>query len=200
MRLTKIYTRTGDKGYTDLIGGWRVPKSHWRLECYGTMDELNTFVGKLKFLCIENKKEEFQKLATELGKIQNDLFNAGTVLATLITDESMVWASTLCITESSIKELEDSIDAMNKPLETLKSFTLPGTDAINAEAHICRTVCRRTERILCEAKDNGVAVSDSVMAYINRLSDYFFVVSRFASFLSEAKEAQWLQGKASADL
>jgi len=164
------------------------------------MDELNTFVGKLKFLCIENKKEEFQKLATELGKIQNDLFNAGTVLATLITDESMVWASTLCITESSIKELEDSIDAMNKPLETLKSFTLPGTDAINAEAHICRTVCRRTERILCEAKDNGVAVSDSVMAYINRLSDYFFVVSRFASFLSEAKEAQWLQGKASADL
>jgi len=193
MRLSKIYTRTGDKGYTDLIGGWRVPKSHWRLECYGTLDELNTFVGRLKVLCFENKKDEFQKIAADLIKIQNHLFDAGTTLATLTTDEGMAWVNMPCVTEAHVKELEDLIDEMNKPLENLKSFTLPGSEAINAEAHICRTVCRRAERIMCEAKDNCVAVSDSVMAYINRLSDYFFVLSRFASFKNEAKEDKWLQ-------
>ncbi|MCL2260085.1 MAG: cob(I)yrinic acid a,c-diamide adenosyltransferase [Fibromonadales bacterium] len=196
MRLSKIYTRTGDKGYTDLIGGWRVPKTHWRLECYGTLDELNAFVGKLKVLCSASQKDEFKKIVTELIEIQNNLFDAGTMLATLVQDESMVWTNMPSITQAHVKNLEDSIDAMNKPLESLKSFTLPGSEAINAEAHICRTVCRRVERILCEATDNCVAISDSVMAYINRLSDYFFVLSRYASFVNGAKEDEWLQGKA----
>lgn len=194
MRLSKIYTRTGDKGYTDLIGGWRVPKTHWRLECYGTIDELNAFVGKLKVLCSASPKSEFKKIAAELVVIQNNLFDAGTMLATLVKDESMVWTNMPSITQEQVKGLEDSIDAMNQPLESLKSFTLPGSEAINAEAHICRTVCRRVERILCEATDNCVAISDSVMAYINRLSDYFFVLSRYASFLNGIKEDEWLQG------
>jgi len=200
MRLSKIYTRTGDKGYTDLIGGWRVPKTHWRLECYGSLDELNSFVGKLKVLCFENKKDEFQKIAAELVEVQNHLFDAGTMLATLVQDESMVWTTMPSITQEHVKGLEDSIDNMNKSLESLRSFTLPGSEAINAEAHICRTVCRRAERILCEATDHCVAISDSVMAYINRLSDYFFVLSRYASYLNEAKEDEWLQGKSAEHL
>jgi len=197
MRLSKIYTRTGDKGYTDLIGGERVSKSHLRLECYGTLDELNAFTGKLKVLCLESGKKEFQKTAAELEKIQNRLFDAGTTLA---APQGIEWANMPNITETHIKELETLIDTMNGPLEPLKTFTLPGSEAINAEAHICRAICRRAERILCTAKENDITVSDCIMAYINRLSDYFFVLSRYASFLNEAKEGEWLQGKAAADL
>ncbi|MCL2101117.1 MAG: cob(I)yrinic acid a,c-diamide adenosyltransferase, partial [Fibromonadales bacterium] len=175
MKLSKIYTRTGDKGSTALIGGQRVSKSHFRLECYGTLDELNAFTGKLKALCAENKE-----ITTELENIQSLLFNAGTALA---TPPGAEWANMPCITEEHIKELETLIDKMNGSLEPLKAFAIPGSDLINAEAHICRTVCRRAERILCNAKENGIAVSDSVLAYINRLSDYFFVLSRCALHL-----------------
>ena len=175
MRLSKIYTRTGDKGCTALIGGERVSKSHLRLECYGTLDELNAFTGKLKVLCADNKKEEFQKIAAELENIQSLLFNAGTALA---TPPGAEWANMPCITGEHVKELETLIDKMNGPLEPLKAFAIPGSNSINAEAHICRTVCRRAERILCKAKENGIAVNDFALAYINRLSDYFFVLSR----------------------
>jgi len=197
MLLSKIYTRTGDKGYTALIGGERVSKSHLQLECYGTLDELNAFTGRLKVLCSENKKEEFQEIAVELCKIQSRLFNAGTTLA---MPQGIKRENMPNITEAHIKELETQIDKMNEPLEPLKTFTLPGSEAINAEAHICRAVCRRAERILCGAKENGIAISDFVMAYVNRLSDYFFVLSRFASLKNEAKESEWLQGEAAADL
>jgi cob(I)alamin adenosyltransferase len=197
MRLSKIYTRTGDKGYTDLIGGDRVSKSHLRLECYGTLDELNAFTGKLKVLCLESDKNEFQKTAAELEKIQNRLFDAGTTLA---VPQGTEWVNMPNITDVHIKELETSIDKMNELLEPLKTFTLPGSETINAEAHICRAVCRRAERILCTAKENNIAVNDCIMAYVNRLSDYFFVLSRYASLLNEAKEGRWLQGEASADL
>jgi cob(I)alamin adenosyltransferase len=195
MRLSKIYTRTGDKGYTELIGGERISKSHLRLECYGTLDELNAFIGKLKVLCLE--KEEFQKIALELGKIQVCLFNAGTTLA---MPSGIEWANKPNITETHIKELETLIDNMNEPLKILKAFTVPGSDAINAEAHICRTVCRRVERILCHAKETGIAINSFVLAYINRLSDYFFVLSRSASFLNGTEEEELLQSKSSTDL
>ena len=197
MRLSKIYTRTGDKGYTDLIGGQRVLKSHLRLECYGTLDELNAFTGKLKVLCLESGKKEFQKITVELGKIQNHLFDVGTTLA---VPQGIEWANMPNITEVHIKELETLIDKMNESLKPLKAFTLPGSEAINAEAHICRAICRRAERILCTAKENNIAINDCIMAYINRLSDYFFVLSRYASFLNEAKESEWLQGETATDL
>jgi len=197
MRLSKIYTRTGDKGYTDLIGGQRVLKSHLRLECYGTLDELNAFTGKLKVLCLESGKKEFQKITVELGKIQNRLFDVGTTLA---VPQGIEWANMPNITEVHIKELETLIDKMNESLKPLKAFTLPGSEAINAEAHICRAICRRAERILCTAKENNIAINDCIMAYINRLSDYFFVLSRYASFLNEAKESEWLQGETATDL
>jgi len=167
MRLSKIYTRTGDKGSTSLIGGERVPKSHLRIECYGTLDELNAFIGRLKILC----KAEI------LGNIQKTLFDIGAIIATPSGKE---WSNMPTINEIHIKELEDEIDKMNSGLEPLKNFTIPGKNEINAEAHICRTVCRRAERILCHAKENGIDISDSVMIYINRLSDYFFVLSRYA--------------------
>jgi cob(I)alamin adenosyltransferase len=170
MRLSKIYTRTGDKGSTALIGGKRVSKSNMRLECYGTLDELNAFVGRLKILCIEK--------AEELGCIQNHLFEIGSILA---TPTGMEWTNMPSINETHVKMLEKAIDLMNAKLEPLKSFTTPGENMVNAEAHICRTVCRRAERILCHAKENNVAINDFIMAYINRLSDYFFVLSRYAA-------------------
>jgi len=176
MLLSKIYTRTGDKGSTSLIGGERIPKSHLRLECYGTLDELNAFTGKLKILYSE--KKEFQKIAAELGEIQSRLFDAGTVLA---TPQGKEWENMPSIEQTHIEELEKAIDGMNSILQPLKAFTVPGENEINAEAHICRTVCRRAERILCNAKENGIAINDNVMAYINRLSDYFFVLSRYSA-------------------
>jgi len=174
MRINKVYTRTGDKGSTALIGGERVSKSHLRLECYGTIDELNAFTGKLKLLC----KESY------LDCVQRTLFDIGAILATPNEKE---WSNMPSINEAHIKEMENEIDRMNSVLEPLKNFTVPGENEINAEAHICRTVCRRAERILCNAKENGISISDSLMAYINRLSDYFFVLSRYyASLNSQA--------------
>ena len=173
MRLTKIYTRTGDKGSTSLIGGERVPKSHLRLECYGTIDELNAFIGKLKFLCKTDRAT-----SENLNNIQKMLLNIGAVLA---TPEGKEWKGMPSINEEHIKELEMEIDKMNSSLKPLKSFTIPGENEINAQAHICRTVCRRAERILAKAKEKKIAIDDYVMAYINRLSDYFFVLSRYST-------------------
>ncbi|MDR2579610.1 MAG: cob(I)yrinic acid a,c-diamide adenosyltransferase [Fibromonadaceae bacterium] len=167
MRISKVYTRTGDKGSTALIGGERVPKSHLRLECYGTIDELNAFTGKLKLLCKVSFLENIQKTLSDIGAI-------------LATPSGKEWNNMPSINETHIKELENEIDKMNSELEPLKSFTVPGENEINAEAHVCRTVCRRAERVLCSAQANGVAISDFTMAYINRLSDYFFVLSRYA--------------------
>jgi len=176
MLLSKIYTRTGDKGSTSLIGGERIPKSHLRLECYGTLDELSAFIGKLKILC--SKIEDFQKIVAKLGEIQSCLLHAGSVLA---TPQDKEWEDMPSIEQTHIDELEKAIDEMNSALQPLKFFTIPGENEINAEAHICRTVCRRAERILCRAKESGIAINDVVMAYINRLSDYFFVLSRYSA-------------------
>jgi cob(I)alamin adenosyltransferase len=176
MLLSKIYTRTGDKGSTSLMGGERISKSHLRLECYGTLDELSAFIGKLKILC--GKREEFQKIASELGEIQSRLLDVSSVLA---TPQGKEWENMPFIKQAHIEELEKAIDGMNSVLLPLKEFTIPGENEINAEAHICRTVCRRAERILCNAKENDVAINDTIMAYINRLSDYFFVLSRYSA-------------------
>jgi cob(I)alamin adenosyltransferase len=140
------------------------------LECYGTIDELNAFTGKLKFLCANSEKQSLQKITEYLHNVQKTLFDIGAVLA---NPNALEWAN-------KTKELEEEIDRMNAELEPLKNFTIPGENAINAEAHICRTVCRRAERILHAAKENGIAVCDSIASYINRLSDYFFVLSRYA--------------------
>jgi cob(I)alamin adenosyltransferase len=170
MLLSKIYTRAGDKGSTSLIGGERVSKSNARLECYGSLDELNAFVGRLKILLAEK--------AEELGDIQSRLFEIGSMLA---TPPGMEWANMPSINSTHVKTLENAIDSMNAKLKPLGNFTTPGENIINAEAHICRTVCRRVERILCHAKENGIAINDFIMAYINRLSDYFFVLSRYVA-------------------
>jgi cob(I)alamin adenosyltransferase len=180
MRISKVYTRTGDNGSTALIGGERVSKANLRLECYGTLDELNAFIGKLKVLCTESQKEELKKIEIELCDIQTRLLDAGALLATPPGKE---WPNMPSINQTHIQALEHAIDFMNANLEPLKNFTIPGTDSINAQAHVCRTVCRRAERIMCSAKENSIAIDDFSMAYINRLSDYFFVLSRYASHL-----------------
>jgi len=183
MQLSKIYTRSGDKGTTALIGGERVSKTHVRLECYGTLDELNAFIGRLKILCVENKKEDFQTIAEALNNIQIRLMDIGTILA---TPPGIAWDNMPSLDQSHVKSLEDLIDLANAKLEPLKNFTIPGESAINAEAHICRTVCRRAERIFYHARKNKIAINDIIMAYINRLSDYFYVLSRYAALYSES--------------
>ncbi|MDR0517333.1 MAG: cob(I)yrinic acid a,c-diamide adenosyltransferase [Fibromonadaceae bacterium] len=178
MLLSKIYTRAGDKGSTALIGGKRVSKSHLRVECYGTLDELNSFIGRLKFLCFNNKKKEIQKIAVTLGEIQNRLSDTGSILA---TPQGKKWENMPSINQAHIEELEKAIDKMNSALQPLNAFAIPGESEIDSEAHVCRTVCRRAERTLCGAKESGIAIDDFVMAYINRLSDYFFVLSRYSA-------------------
>jgi cob(I)alamin adenosyltransferase len=160
MIISKVYTRTGDDGTTALIGGERVSKASLRVECYGTIDELNAFIGRLKVVAKTPFLTGVQKLLFELG-------------AELANPNAKEWNG-----EEHIKELEAEIDRINADLEFLREFTVPGEDEANAEAHICRTVCRRAERVLCAAKENGVAISDSIITYVNRLSDYFFVLSR----------------------
>jgi cob(I)alamin adenosyltransferase len=160
------------------VGGERVSKSHIRLECYGTLDELSAFMGRLKILCAESKREELGKAAEFLEKVQKRLLDIGTILA---TPPGISWADMPSINETHVKTLENAIDFMNAKLEPLKNFTVSGSNAINAEAHVCRTVCRRMERVLFNAKEKNIAISDFIMAYINRLSDYFFVLSRYAA-------------------
>lgn len=178
MRFAKIYTRSGDKGTTSLIGGDIIKKSDLRLECYGTIDELNAFIGMLKVLCSEEKI--FQKQEDELNEVQSLLSDIGAILA---TPEGKEWLNMPSINQTHIDNLEESIDFMKTDLQPIEKFVVPGDSIIDAQTHICRTVCRRAERILSKAKDNNITISGIIMAYINRLSDYFFILGRYALHL-----------------
>ena len=169
MKKSFIYTRTGNKGTTSLIGGTRVPKYDIRLEAYGTVDELNANMG---VLISSMKVEEDIKF---LRGIQNKLFDIGSHLAT--DQEKTTLHKTSIILPEEIQELEERIDVMDGNLPSLKSFVLPGGAESSALAHVCRTVCRRAERRILELSEK-VAVSEDLIRYVNRLSDFFFVLSR----------------------
>jgi cob(I)alamin adenosyltransferase len=189
MKLSKIYTKSGDKGMTSLIGGERVSKSNLHLEAYGTSDELNAQIGVIRTLCLELKSSDFKTDSLEdFRKIQNDLFDLGSFLA-MGNDSSIPIQSTDI--EKRVSWMEQRIDVMNESLGELRSFTLPGGCMINAHAHIARTVCRRLERACYRLKDAEGEVDTHVLAYINRLSDYLFVYSRFASLQLNADEFLW---------
>ncbi len=177
----KIYTKTGDKGQTSLFGGARIPKNHIRIESYGTVDELNSHLG----LLISHLDNENTKAL--LLTIQHQLFNIGSCLA--IDPESDIKLPS--VSESDIKVLEDHMDLYNEELPKLTNFILPGGSVANAQCHVCRTVCRRAERNTI-ALNTSDAIDPIIIKYLNRLSDYFFVLSRYISFLNKSPEILWV--------
>ncbi len=176
----KIYTKTGDTGETSLFGGKRVSKDDLRIEAYGTIDELNSQLG---LLITHIKDNNIQAL---LLKIQHRLFDIGSVLA--VDPASGIELPGIEL--SDIEALENAIDNYNQELNPLKSFILPGGSAANAMAHICRTVCRRAERrVISLSKEAELDIP--IIKYLNRLSDYFFVLSRLISHVEGAEEIKW---------
>lgn len=178
----KIYTKTGDKGETSLIGGTRVPKFHERIEAYGTLDELNSFIGNLRDHLTDLHQREI------LLQIQENLFTAESLLA---TDPDKTLNRTLpLLKEEDVFILEHEIDAMNQHLPPLSSFVLPGGHPLVSLCHICRTVCRRSERIIIKLASEMV-VDVILIKYINRLSDYLFVLARELAFLNNIPDLPW---------
>ena len=183
LALNRIYTKTGDKGETHLVGGQRVPKDSLRIECYGTVDELNAFVG---MACV-SAAETVPQLAAILRRVQHELFNLGSILATKAED---VHPKQARVTSVEIETLEKEIDRANEDLTPLRSFVLPGGSRLNTELHACRTICRRAER-LAVGLAREEQVPPEVVQYLNRLSDAFFVWSRWANHVLGAPEVLW---------
>jgi len=178
LAINRVYTRAGDGGMTSLAGGQRLPKNDPRIEAYGTVDELNSFVGLAR-----ESARELPELAEILRRVQHELFNLGSLLATLPEDLHPKQAR---ITPADSEQLEREIDRMNEELPPLRSFVLPGGSRLNAELHVCRTICRRAERVCVGARCDAEGIR-----YLNRLSDAFFVWSRWASHRLGAPETLW---------
>jgi cob(I)alamin adenosyltransferase len=198
LALNRIYTKTGDKGETSLAGGQRLPKDALRIEAYGGVDELNAFVG-VACLTAEGLVASYQniiQMALILKRVQHELFNLGSILATKPED---VHPKQPRITEAEIDLLESEIDQMNADLPALRSFVLPGGSRLNVELHLCRTVCRRTERI-CVALARQEEIPPEAIRYLNRLSDAFFVWSRWVSHQLSAPEILWEPNQAASAL
>lgn len=180
---SKIYTKTGDKGKTSLIGGTKVPKSHIRIETYGTVDELNSFTGALGD---EISDPQIRKIIKE---IQDRLFTLGSSLA--CDPEKEPGLKLPCLKEEDVLLLEKEMDKMEETLPPLKSFLLPGGHPAVSKAHIARCVCRRAERYCVNMMEQELFIDPLVIKYLNRLSDYFFVLSRYLGHLLQVKEIEW---------
>lgn len=181
--LNRIYTKTGDQGQTHLAGGQRVSKDSARIACYGTVDELNAFLG----MAAVSAAESLPALLPILLRVQHELFNLGSILATLPED---VHPKQARITEAEIRRLEAEIDRANADLAPLRSFVLPGGTRLNTELHACRTICRRAER-LTVALAREESVPPEAIQYLNRLSDAFFVWSRWVNHMLGVAEVLW---------
>jgi cob(I)alamin adenosyltransferase len=177
MEKSRVYTRTGDEGYTSLVGGKRVLKTHARLEAYGTVDELNSFIA-----CLSCEMDDADDLAFLLH-IQDKLFDLGGYLATENPAVSH-------ITTEDVEKLEQAMDLLDHALPSLKSFILPGGTKSNALAHVCRTVARRAERSIYHILEEET-VDSTALKYINRLSDYFFLLARKQNFIAGIEENSW---------
>ncbi len=184
MKKSLIYTKTGDKGTTGLVGGARVPKTHVRLEAYGTIDELNSHVGWLNCAIQEEVHQEFLRF------IQHKLFTVGSYLATETERKDPKKASIL--TDNDISRVEKQIDRLDSELPRLSRFVLPGGNEPASRAHICRTITRRAERNVYRVAEL-YPVSNEVLIFLNRLSDYFFLLARYESN-KYSEELYWEQG------
>ena len=178
----KIYTKTGDKGQTSLLSGERVSKAHDRIEAYGTVDELNSYIGLLAAYTINAPYQKF------LTGLQHKLFNIGSLLA--LEEGPDVRISLPEISEQDIKAIENEIDVLTSQLSPLRNFILPGGHREVAFCHIARTVCRRAERNVVALLDAHV-VDDRIIQYLNRLSDYLFVFARIMTKNLGAEEILW---------
>ena len=177
----KIYTKTGDKGTTALFGGKRVSKADLRIETYGTIDELNSWIGMVRDLEVNQKRKD------ALVEIQDRLFTVGSILATEPGNTKVKIPS---LSEADILFLEKEIDAMDAALPPMRFFVLPGGHIAISHCHVARTVCRRSERLII-ALHSQESVPDEVIKYINRLSDYLFVLSRMVAHELGAEETPW---------
>jgi cob(I)alamin adenosyltransferase len=182
LAINRVYTKRGDAGETNLAGGQRLPKNDPRIEAYGTLDELNSFVG-LARQSVRELGERVAELDAILLRVQHELFNAGSILATMPED---VHPRQARVTAAESEQLEHEIDRMNEGLPALRSFVLPGGSRLNAELHVCRTICRRAERICV-----SLPAEPDTLRYLNRLSDAFFVWSRWASHRLGLTETLW---------
>lgn len=194
--ISKVYTKAGDGGKTMLASGETVPKDHQRIRSYGDVDELNATIGMVRIEVAREPKREgaevfLQELDAQLGRIQQELFNLGAELAFPEPTEPTEMPR-LCVHAKHVEALEHDIDGWNAPLAPLKSFILPGGGPIAAACHVSRTVCRRAEREVVSLANAGEQVSDVAIKYVNRLSDYFFVVSRAVSDRLGYAETLWV--------
>ena len=179
----KIYTKTGDKGTTSLIGGTKVSKAHLRIEAYGTVDELNSYTGLCKDLIQDNNSK------TVLQEIQDRLFTIGSALACDPQKETKIKIPDL--KEEDINLLENEIDRMNEILPPMKSFILPGGHPSISHLHIARCICRRAERCCVRLESEQNEVAPIIIKYLNRLSDYLFMLARYAGHLLNVAEMPW---------
>lgn len=177
----KVYTKKGDTGTTGLLGGTRLPKHHLRIESYGTVDELNAFIGVLRDSISSSTHR------ADLKKIQDELFTIGSQLA---ADPEKNKMELPMISQGEVAFLELRMDEMDKELPEMKFFVLPGGHPAVSNAHVCRCVCRRAERLCVALAENGV-VNPLILQYLNRLSDYFFVLSRQLTMELGVDEVPW---------
>ena len=182
MKITKVYTKTGDKGMTSLVGGVRISKADIRHEAYGTVDELNSNIG---LLATEVRDEG---ILETLYRIQSNLFNVGTHLATDQDKTPLYESAKLC--DGEVELIEGEIDKTLSELPETMGFVLPGGGRAGALAHVCRTVCRRAERRVLALSEKA-AVGEEIIKYLNRLSDYFFVLAKKLNIIDGISEKTW---------
>jgi cob(I)alamin adenosyltransferase len=187
MAINRVYTKRGDRGETSLVGGERVQKDAMRIEAYGTVDELNAFVGAALVTAREASQEKLHRLVPMLRRVQHELFNLGSILA---TRPDQVHEAQPRVREGEVARLEQELDELNEELPQLRSFVLPGGSRLSVELHQCRTICRRAER-LCVTLGRDEEVEPASIGYLNRLSDAFFVWSRWADLAQGAPETLW---------
>ena len=182
MKITKVYTRTGDQGETSLVGGVRIKKSNIRLEAYGTVDELSAHLGMLVSMMKTGDERDF------IIRIQNNLFNVCTHLATDQSQTPLYPSAHLA--EGEIASIEQKIDSLMKQLPERQGFVLPGGVPAACQAHICRTVCRRAERCIAALAEEA-QIAPEMQQYVNRLSDYLFVLAKIINFNEGKSEIVW---------
>lgn len=197
LAINRIYTKKGDAGQTSLVGGQKVDKSDLRIEAYGTVDELNAFVGVARLTVaaataghdavVPERATRLANLEATLLRVQHELFNLGSILATLPED---VHPRQPRVGQADVDALEGSIDAATHAVAPLRSFVLPGGCRAEADLHVCRTVCRRAERILVRLA-RETEVDPLALTYLNRLSDAFFAWSRLVTWAVAADEVLW---------
>ncbi len=179
----KIYTKTGDKGSTSLIGGVRVPKNHIRIESYGTVDELNSYLGMV------TDAAQNTEITDWIHEIQDRLFTVGSVLAT--NPDKEVKMKLPDVHDADVVWLEERIDKMNEVLPEMRSFILPGGNLAGSTCHVARCVCRRAERLCVQMQQDNEYVPELIVQYLNRLSDFLFVLARYIGHINNAPEIPW---------